>query len=223
MHYLLESKECENFGGIGLLIKGKSSRPHFDPSQSAASIAHDILEHTHIQVGNAIEDELMAIGAGYYIRYLGGYFNGYKYTDFKDFESDICQMLTHLEIENCPLSDPKQYFTRDKKVNLDFDIVIRKGINLYKEEYDDENHKSTFSKQTIKFIKGWLCKGYFYTKARYRNLDSCDLVYRFNTIERELASLFKSIEYEGQQFKVNINLQANKVKWSEIRNEEDYY
>ena len=66
MHYLLETKECENYGGVGLLIKGKSSRPHFDPSQLATGLVHDILEHSYVQTGNAIEDELMAIGGAYY-------------------------------------------------------------------------------------------------------------------------------------------------------------
>jgi hypothetical protein len=221
MHYLLETKECKNYGGVGLLIKGKSSRPHFDPSQLATGLVHDILEHSYVQTGNAIEDELMAIGGAYYIKYLGGYFNGYRYTNFKDFESDICQMLTYLD--DCLLSDPKQYFTRDKEVNSDFDIVIRKGIKLYKEEYDDEEYKSTFSKQTIKYLKGWLCKGYSYTKARYRNWDSCDLAYKFKNISKQLESLVKSVDYEGQQFKVNINLQANTVKWKELRDEEAYY
>lgn len=217
MHYLLETKECENCGGIGLLIKGKSNRPHFDPCQSAIQLTHDILEHSYKQIGNPIEDELMAIGGCYYIRYLGNYYNEYRCINLKDFESDICHLLPDLD-----LSDPKQYFTKNKEANSDFDSVIKNGIKLYKSEYDNEDYKTDFTNLNIKYLKGWICKGYSYTKARYKKYDYYELTYKFKSISEQLKSLVKSIDYEGQQFKLNINLQATKVNYKELYAEIDY-
>jgi hypothetical protein len=218
MHYLLETKKCEEYGGIGFVIKGKPNRPHFQPSQSAVSLTHDILEHSYIQIGNPVEDELFALGGLYYIRLLGGYDNGYRYLEARDIESDICQLLDYME----EINDPKQYFTRDKEVNADFDSIIKKGTELYKYEYDDEERDDGFDILTIKYLKGWLVKGYSYTKARYKNWDSCDLAYKFKSISRQLESLVKSIDYEGQQFKLNINLKTDTVNWRELY-EETYY
>lgn len=222
MHYLLESKECENYGGVGLLIKGKSSRPYFDPSQSATGLTHDILEHPYTQVGNPIEDELMAIGGYYYIRVLGGYRTNYGYIREEGLTNSIYSLLedTYYDFE---ITDPKQYRVNDSDYNEVISTAVRKGVNTYKEYNKDEDCFVELTQQQVNFIKGWICRGFSYTKARYRNLDSCDLVYRFNRIEKDLASLFKSIEYEGQQFKVNINLQTNTVNWKEISDEKNYY
>lgn len=222
MHYLLETKECENYGGIGLFIKGNSNRPHFDPCQSAIQLTHDILEHSYKQTGNPIEDELMAIGGCYYIRYLGKYYDDYRYLELKDFESDICHLLPNLVFEYNYLSDPKQYFTKNKKANFDFDSVIKNGIKLYKSEYDDEDYKADFTNLNIKYLKGWICKGYSYTKARYKKYDSYKLTYNFKRISEQLKSLIKLIDYEGQQFKLNINLQTANVNYKELYAEIDY-
>lgn len=224
MYYLLETKECENYGGIGLLIKGNSNRPHFDPCQSDIQLTHDILEHSYKQIGNPIEDELMAIGGCYYIRYLGNYYNDYRCINLKDFESDICHLLPDLLFGYEYLSDPKQYFTKNKEANSDFDSIVKKGIKLYKSEYEnkDEYYKTDFTNLNINHLKGWICKGYSYTKARYKKYDSYELTYKFKNISKQLKSLVKSIEYEGQQFKLNINLSTNTVKWRELYAEIDY-
>ena len=128
--------------------------------------------------------------------------------------------------EDVFVSDPKQYRLNDPEYNDVINHAVikghkTKGHKTYK-EYNSDEDCYKFTATDIKFIKGWICKGFSYTKNRYRRLDSCDLVNRFNTIERELESLFKFIDYEGQQFKVNINLKQNKVKWEEIH-EPDYY
>lgn len=220
MHYLLETKECENYGGIGLLIKGNSNRPHFDPCQSAIHLTHDILEHSYKQIGNPIEDELMAIGGCYYIRYLGNYNKGYRYLELKDFESDICYLLHNLVFEYEYLSDPKQYFTKNKEANSDFDSVIKNGIKLYKSE--NEEYEADLTNLNIKYLKGWICKGYSYTKARYKKYDSYELAYKFKNISKQLERIVKLIDYEGQQFKLNINLQTSKVNYKELYAEIDY-
>ena len=222
MHYLLETKECENYGGIGLLIKGNSNRSHFDPCQSERQLTHDILEHSYKQIGSPIEDELMAIGGCYYIRYLGNYNKGYRYLELKDFESDICYLLHNLVFEYEYLSDPRQYFTKNKEANSDFDSVIKNGIKLYKSEYENEEYEADLTNLNIKYLKGWICKGYSYTKARYKKYDSYELAYKFKNISKQLESLIKSIEYEGQQFKLNINLQTAKVNYQEFYAEIDY-
>lgn len=210
MHYLLETKECEEYGGIGFVIKGKPNRPHFQPSQSAVGLTHDILEHSFKPVANPVEDELFALGAFYYIRILGVYNNGYTYPTVQNLSYEICELLRY---EEDYLQDPKQYWTKDKYVNADLKKAVKEGIKLYKEEYSDEDYIPNFNQ---KYIIGWLAKGYSYTKARYRKWNSLELAYIFKSISEELKNLFKCIDYEGQQFKLNISLQTNTVNWKEI-------
>ena len=223
MQYLLEVKEDPNVGELGVYIKGKSSRPHFDACFSANGFAHDILEHTYTMTGNPVEDELMAIGGFYYIRVLGGYSNRYRYTTKEDLASSVYSLLEDCSFycEDILISDPKQYRINDSEYNDAINHAVSKGHRTYK-QYNSEKDCYKFTATEIKFIKGWICKGFSYTKNRYRGLDSCNLVYKFNTIERELESLFKSIDYEGQQFKVNINVKQNKVNWEQLH-EPDYY
>jgi len=216
MHYLLETKECEEYGGIGFIIKGKPNRPHFQPSQSALGLTHDILEHSYKPIGNAVEDELFALGAFYYIRILGCYDNGCRYSTVQDLGSEIADLLGY---QKDYLQDPKQYWTKDKYVNADLKEAARKGIKLYKEEYQDEDYIPDFNQ---KYIIGWLAKGYSYTKVRYKKWDSYELAYKFKRVSNQLEKLVKSIDYEGQQFKLNINLQTDKVTWEELH-EEAYY
>ena len=217
MHYLLEVKKDENIGMLGTFLKGKSNRPHFDGVFNSRGFAHDILEHSYTQIGNPIEDELMALGGFYYIRVLGGY----SRTDKDSLASSIYGLLEDIGMDFY-ITAPKQYRINDKEYNDAIATAVKKGINIYTNtKYPREEGRINLTLQQIKYLKGWICKGFSYTKARYRGFDSCDLVYRFNTIEKELARLYNSIAYKGQQFKVNINLHANTVKWSEIH--EEYY
>ena len=223
MHLLLEVKEDKNIGELGVFVKGKTSRPHFDGCFDSTSLAHDVLEHPYLMTGNPIEDELMALGGYYYIRVLGRYSNKYRYTTEEDLTDSVYSLLESCSyyFEDISISDPKQYRVNDSEYNDAINHAVIKGNRTYR-KYNNEEDCYKFTTKEIKFIKGWICKGFSYTKNRYRGLDSCDLVYRFNTIERELENLFKSIGYEGQQFKVNINLRQNKVKWEQIY-EPDYY
>lgn len=217
MHYLLEVKEWEEVGELGLVIKGKPHRPHFDPAVSAIGLAHDILEHTPKQISKPIEDELVALGAFYYIRVLGGYDTKFRFINVGDLANNIYSLFENIHWDFDGLQDPKQYWTRDKYVNSDIKQAALKSIELYKEY----NAESLLDINT-KYLIGWLCKGYSITKARYKKYDSYDLAYKFKSISKQLESLVKSVDYEGQQFKLNINLSTNKVNWQELY-AEDYY
>lgn len=218
MHYLLEVKEWEEVGELGLVIKGKSNRPHFDPTTTAIGLTHDILEHTPKQISNPIEDELIALGAFYYIRVLGCYDTGYRVITVEDLANNIYSLLEDIHWEFDGLEDPKQYWTKDKYLNSDIKEAALKAIKLYK-EYNEEYPLDI----NIRYLIGWICKGYSLTKARYRKYDSYDLAYKFKSISKQLERLVKSVEYEGQQFKLKINLQNSEVNWEELNDEETYY
>jgi hypothetical protein len=45
------------------------------------------------------------------------------------------------------------------------------------------------------------------------------MMYRFMRVVDFLKDMYNSIEYEGQLFKVTINLEQNKVSWREVYEE----
>ena len=215
INYLLEVKKDEELTGeLGLVVKNKEvNRPYFQPATTSSLLTHDILEHPYRQITGDIEDELMAIGGVYYIRYLGQYeTTKYRYTELRDLSSDICEILRYLN-NGYKLNNPKQYSTKNKYVNKDIQKVVKDAIKLYINEFEELlNCDNTL----IKYIQGWIFKGYSYTKKRYYKYDYYTLSYIFKNIEEELNNLYKNISYEGQQFKLKINLNQIKIYWKEV-------
>lgn len=188
-------------GNLGWLIK--DAPDNYYPCESGLLMAHDLLEHKSNLTGS-IEDELMAFGAAYYIRYETEYFAHKIYNTFETiFDNDIAYI-----IEN-----NFRYILDNKLVNFKFDKNNQHIIKSFIAVIDNANKRiehyynkfNTLPKIYYNFFTYWMYKGYKWAQKRYlNNYNICDL---FTQIE----SKFFNPEYEGQVLKVKIDILNHEV------------
>lgn len=189
--YVFECAEHEDFGTLGWRLKGNSNA---DPLQGMA-VAHDILEHAP-NGDMGVEDELMALGASFYVR---------KYTTNMhslgaNVASDIPEVLRHAKYEGMGLRDPGRTAECLHEADI-YDMFD----SLAKECQYDPDLKEMLTKETKRRIRGWMRKGVRMAERRLAKADTRTL---FDNIMRVADEKLKYAE-RGDILQVKLTFRRN--------------
>lgn len=205
----------EEYGNIGLR---PTWIPNTDPFLGMA-VAHDILEHMPGDKGT-FEDEMQALGASLWIRSNGYYQRngninpvhvhiGSEFENQKDYFSQrgdgIC------------ISDPGRTLALDEWVENDITEALKYGRKCERdrcrenEGYGDDTI-TLMTSRNMRYIHGWMRKGYRRTVRRYKGIQSYQVEHMFITIEEKADLLIKHAEIEGAKVKFIVDVDRGDVR-----------
>lgn len=224
--FIVEESEVVN--GFGL-------RPTWMLDAEAGSpsvVAHDMLEHFQLKPQNQFEDELMALGALYMLRYESGAipvhygYGGLHAALASALQETLSDMLTRvdlplprrLRVHNLCDEDAGAQTCMEKAVELVFRgySFTRKGLDAYDQAvasgvlYDLERDPREVL-ALKRSVLAWVLKGYRRAKARYAKADAYTVgTHLFANIERAAARVLRD---EGMEegTRVRISVDVNKT------------
>ena len=180
-------------------------------SGDGRTVAHDVLEHMPNSTNrNSSEDELVAMGAVYYIRGE----TGLLYSPYRDITetiaSDIYFILSDSANNGERIRSPGfKYKLSDYSVDDTFKQATREGIKSFKENYEDDI--DILDENTYTYILNWMRIGYRQAINRYKNTDQGTIGYIFNQIQREVDKCKYINEYDKMRVTVNVKKANVKV------------
>lgn len=221
MRFKLTAKENRDTGEIGWQdsrIRGEL----YGSSHYAIGLAHDLLEHESLET---IEDEIMAHGAMYFIRYEGGWCNSFsgETLSMENFAREWITLFESAQREDYFPTIPKT-LPLDECIEEDISSIIMQGRVMIREEFshlfepgEDDNEENTLENLSAEF-RSHFRQGYRNARRRYKGLRADQVCSMFYT----LTDAFKRqrIDVEGQEIAVTVNLKTCRVSIDEIRSEE---
>jgi hypothetical protein len=205
MIYLFDVKEHEEYGMLGLRLRGK---PHFDPVTGMGA-AHDILEHFPNDEGD-MEAEMQALGASLLVR-NDAYFNmrGNKHSAVDNLASDFPFTFDQHMEGRTMLRDPGRYHLHGAIADqlAELGPAIRKA---FADERDGEALPEWVATgEAERRLLGWINKGYRRAIKRYKGVNHW-LPAMFQRLEQELDSALKHAE-EGQVVRAAVNFKTGAI------------
>ncbi len=191
----------EDYGNFGLRPIGM---PNADPLPGMA-VAHDVLEHFPKDDGG-IECEIQALGAAYFVRGEGGYFQqGVGNPDpLSNIAADFPELHRHFEHEGFTLDSPG----RTQSIEYADDelrAIANKACRDIVENCDTRKPFDLPFYLAKDVIHGWLRKGYRRAVRRYKDTSPCELTHLFIQIEKEVdAKLGTEWEHEGIVINIHV-------------------
>ena len=176
-------------------------------------VAHDVLEHMpNTSNRNSSEDELVAMGAMYFIRGE----TGLLYSPYQSIEDiiakDICFILSDSVNNSERVRSPGfKYRLSDSSTDNIFKEATRIGIKSFKDNYEDDI--DILDKHIYTYTLNWLRVGYRQATKRYRGINQGYVGDMFPQIERLVNERSKFVnEYDKLKVMVNIKRAIVKVK-----------
>lgn len=213
--FTLDVATHEEFGNVGLRWKR-----WMDPF-SGMGTAHDMLEHFPRDKGST-EEELMALGASFFVRDFGGYHAqkgsrnsnpgyhmGPDIADQQGYKSD--------RGEGMALRDPGRTTACEE-----IDEFIAEALKeARKESYERNDGKIPMylHKSEEKKIYGWMRKGYRKAVRRYKGMKSWHVCHVFMLIEEAVDKFLKHCEDYGQKVKIYVDVDRSLVRLDELMEE----
>jgi len=222
LNYILEVRECDEFGGLGLTFQG-SRIEEYNPCQSGRLLAHDLLEHHKLEIGG-VGEELKAMGAAWYIR---GQFEDItrpanNNTSYDHLASDVGPDLYMKWLGYGGFGCSVGSHVIDCAHSFELRQVIEHAKELTKQEYPEDFDLvkwAIYSNQALCFM----IKGYQLAAKRFNPIGGASIANSlFWNIAREADECINQIEYEGQQFKLSIELKSAYAHMREFYSLEDY-
>lgn len=227
----LEAFEDENFGLIGLGVKGMPRGENTNVATTGLLIAHDLLEHQNgIELMGTIDDELEALGGIWFVRGQWGDLNrdgtGAYYTIHENIGSDISRMFRDFfygaPVNTSPLR------TRPCDEDADFEEIIRCAVKDMPGEVEEDVKDEAELAEKVRLYTA-ICLprmriGFRKAQRKWRQ-------YRpvlANTLFWEIAGAVdpccKHAEVEGQEFELRFGIDKDGRAWAKCyeKGMEDY-
>jgi hypothetical protein len=188
-------EEHQEFGENGWRLEKATNA---DPLGGMA-VAHDCLEHPP-NGDMGVEDELMALGASFYVRY----YTRNMHSLGANVGGDLPDVLRHVQYEGMALGDPGRTQAIDCEEEIDDALEsLTKAA-----EYDDQ---LTVDKEILRRLRGWFRRGYRSAVKRYAGINRGCLRAAFDEIEEEAD---KALEYAelGDKFTVRLHRDGYDIK-----------
>jgi len=161
--------------------------PSFDPMAIAYGVTHDALEH-HNAGEQGIENEMMAFGALYHIRVLGGWWTQFN-TSFDPVRMvawDMARFLSErqFEIQPCP-----------KKPSRVLDAMLCRALEYFKEQLERYHGVGKDHTDYVKALHAfysagaWLSRGYTRSLKRWHGNTPVALCGMFNSITKKIEGV----------------------------------
>lgn len=187
---ILEVRKDLELGELGFMVKGTPMMNYPMVATRGAVVAHDLLEHVNgVSEIGSVGDELEALGAAWYVRGQHG-----MVTDV-GMSGDVYGLL-ELHNQGVPFRvDVKRTQACDYDDVFEYAIGAAVQSFLKYNEDVDANRLEEFKTAALSLMR----TGYRKAKRKYKDFCVATL---FCEIEREVDSIVKEIEYEGQEFKL---------------------
>src|SRR5271170_2230117 len=199
-------EEHEEYGGLGWREKGKS---HFDPYQGLA-VAHDCLEHFPNDRGT-IEDEMMALGAGFHTRY-GMPYNQHEW--WENIQADCVNLFQLYRYDGVAFNSPPENLCRKSRnqfIENQIDKLVEslpeflRGENGYEHESpEDAERMDLYIANFTERVGPWVRHGFRRAKRRWRG--EAYYIGAVFTHIRDEADRFLKFANAGDEIKVIVNM-----------------
>jgi len=207
MQFTLTAAENENTGELGWLDSRVGHSSIFEPLEWAYGIAHDCLEHFAFR---HVADEIEAHGAMYWVRYEGGW-SAPKYGNtlsLHSFSHEWPNLYNGLVTDNSYMPTPPRTRALDSHIESDISEIIALGQQMIC--YADEDD----IRQIAQAFRAFFRIGYRKAARRFKGHAACEVANIYNMLAQAIER--QSLEYEGQQIKVRVNLKTGRVSVEEI-------
>lgn len=185
--------------------------PNGWPSSTGQLIAHDVIEH---QIGDGgCENELMALGAIWFVRGEQGALGNSMYTPEQSMGSDIARCWEYVG-NGHTLNDPGRTL-RLEYADDELQACVAEGFKAYSAEaghrFDDRAEwfaglPDDYKARTL----GWLRKGYRWAARTYG--DSGTAYHLFLEVARQAEPCVKHDGEYGEQVVVLVNVKGREVR-----------
>jgi hypothetical protein len=213
MRFKLTAKANQNTGEIGWLDSRIRGSDVFEPLSYPIGLAHDCIEHAAF---GSVADEIEAHGAMYRIRYEGGWCDpfGGNSLNLDLFAAEWVNLFQGLSTEPY-LPTPRKTRPLDSAVEEDISEIIELGQQMIRDELSDADADDI--RRIADVFRAYFRIGYRNVAKRFKGLPAYEIAHLFS----ELAQAFKrrSIEYEGQEIEVTVDLKARTVRIEEVYEE----
>lgn len=185
--YTFVRRHNEEYGTDGWLLKGAPIS--YDPI-GGMGVAHDILEHRLNDTGS-VEDELLALGASFYVRGRGGYWNdtpkspGFHVSSVISF--DLGMKYEGVQL----LSPPGKSRPLDNNDYDDVNCWISEALLSAARDLKEQEVRDKDTRQFVSYAEGWLRQGFRRAQRRYREICPESLTYMFKKIEQTADRLLE--------------------------------
>lgn len=217
MRFKLTAKENHDTGEIGWQDSRIRGSDIFEPITYPIGLAHDCLEHAAF---GSVADEIEAHGAMYWVRYEGGWSDP-KFGQTLNMESFTIEwenLLRGLMMEGYLPSVPK---TRplDSAIEEDISTIIEQGRaccirNVIADDPSRDEDSRKELERLADVFRAFFRRGYRKAVRRYKGLAGCEVANLYNLLAQAFER--QSIEYEGQEITVTVNLKTQRVTIEEV-------
>jgi hypothetical protein len=214
---IFEAKTHEEYGEVGLAMVGRSWA---DPYAGMA-VAHDILEHGIDDTGTQ-EEELMALGASFYVRNMGDYYRRNGQRDCSPTANIAADMPEQVRIMDEAgkqhWNDPGRVRLCNHHIEMELLEFVIKTKELIRSEFDRISDVPPAFRQATEFtkMKRWLRKGYHRAAKQYAALRPYQVCNLFEEIARKADRFIKHAEPYGSQCEITVDLEKCTVTLREI-------
>jgi hypothetical protein len=214
---IIRIAEHQEYGSIGAQVESKE---HFAEPAQGFTVAHDILEHFPGDDGSS-EAEFMALGASLYVRDADAWYhyeNLHKPSVAENMGPELPEQIRYMEerFEDGFLRDPGRTKTLGNPIEDYIDQIIKVGVRSCE---TGEPRPPFMRDSELWKIRGWMRKGYRRAAKRYRKYPEWKMCQIFRNLTQQIDIAIKQHEYEGQEFKILIDLQTEEVRLKEIPRE----
>lgn len=189
---------CEHTGVRGWIARGY---PEFWAVDRADSIVHDCIEHLPGGIKHGpIADELMALGARWYVRVISGDFATAFYAPETTFGQELALMLRDLDGEG--LEPPRN--VPEIEDWLPCDDIIEEALQAYQSDADSWsfNLNEEQTRSVLEVMTDWLKVGLNSCQKRFNHANE----YQLLCLSQELENALKSVHGDyGDVLKVIVD------------------
>lgn len=213
-------------------VLGFGLRPTWMLDSEAGSpsvVAHDMLEHFQLKPQNQFEDELMALGALYLLRYESGAipvhygYGGLHAALAPALQETLGDMLTRvdlplprkLRVHKLRAEDAGAQTCMEKAVELAFQgySFTQKGLDAYDQaveagvlDGDERDPREVLALKST--VLAWVLKGYRRAQVRYAKADPYTVAtHLFANIERAVVHVLRDEEMEeGTRIRISVDV-----------------
>lgn len=221
--YTLVTKKDAEYGNMGFYFEGTQYTEGMTAASEGMLIAHDLIEHSDVRKIGTIGDELKALGAIWYVRGQFGELRrdrtGSNYSISENIACEIVNMGRMFVQDNRKFHAPIPIVRTCGGITY-IEETIEDARRLLRSELDEEYRGSKRINEYLDAARQFMIKGWQDAGRRYKRIGANGANTLFWKIAKEADRYVKEIEWDGEEFELNVIYKTKKVNMRRI--EADY-
>ena len=197
------SQMHEDFGEVGL--KPKGCGPAFEPLMGGFGLAHDCIEH--IDGLEDIQDEIVAHGVMYWLRYESGWIGRHKYAKNLTLDaiaSEWINLYQGIEWSEGYLAAAPDEPEHDEDREEDIQTILDAGVRACHDEHGEDVQEDTVNHLAANFV-GWFRRGIRLAEEQYGPIGRDEVLEWFSSLLERFEEIVNPDLQEEIEFTVTLD------------------